>query len=98
MMVIVSMIMKERLELPPIMPQHIQHKRQAPLDNHVSVVEEELHLLQDAMRETLATIQEAQQKMAMDLAHLQSAPRKIGRPASVTSVAISQSPVPDRGH
>ena len=84
------------LELPPITPQHIQHKRQAALDQHVSVVEEELHQSQDAMRETLASIQEAQQKMAKDLAQLQlHLARSDAQPAPL---APPPSPIHDRGH
>ena len=61
---------EDLMELPPITPQLIALKRQATMDKHLSMVEEELHQSHDAVKETLASIQEAQRKMAEELVQL----------------------------
>jgi len=61
---------EDLMELPPITPQPITQKRHAAIDKHLSLVEEELHQSQDAMKETLICIQETQRKMVEELAQL----------------------------
>jgi len=84
------------VELPPITPCLITQKRQATLDKHLSLVEEELHHSQHAAQEALASIQEAQSKMAEELAKIHQ--RLDGHsdlaPATSTPKALNTSNAP----
>ena len=57
------------VQLPPIAPQlEIScHKRQVAWDTQVSRLEDEIHQSQDALKDTLASIQEAQERMAEEM-------------------------------
>lgn len=68
----IAVSVKDLAELPPIAP-HLEvssYKRQVVWDTQVSNLEDELHQSQDALKNTLTSIEDGQKRMAEELAQV----------------------------